>query len=438
MQADSHHTLPWQALLHTAGGIPWPALEQFAKTLVADPSVFRNLHELYHDFMSRPYRRSGYECLYVPAILALAAPRLGPYARRNIGEFLVEALLAAAGRDDQLMIDALRDACRAIPPADLPAEAPKDLAAEPARAPRQWLPAAWKRLGALYAGRGRAEGDPGGKRAVELARRFARSPAAGRLPAPLRRQAGRIAEALLDYAWGYESAPPERLDENALRDVLLEQFPRHLVGDRAFFEKVAPVTRALLGWLESEGILPGAAALAEAVGQWADRIVENAMDPAYWGLTKSLSMPGRQVAAHAAQGPGEPEVTPLTPSGETAGTYTSGLVGTPPAGAPADEFVQESPALSPGVPEADFLGQIQPLAPARPPGARPAGPPAGARPGPPPAPPRSRRVTTPSRLVPPEKVQPVDPIVRASPKVGRNDPCPCGSGKKYKKCCGRR
>jgi preprotein translocase subunit SecA len=25
-----------------------------------------------------------------------------------------------------------------------------------------------------------------------------------------------------------------------------------------------------------------------------------------------------------------------------------------------------------------------------------------------------------------------------SNKVGRNDPCPCGSGKKYKKCCGSR
>ncbi len=25
---------------------------------------------------------------------------------------------------------------------------------------------------------------------------------------------------------------------------------------------------------------------------------------------------------------------------------------------------------------------------------------------------------------------------RETPKVGRNDPCPCGSGKKYKKCCG--
>jgi SEC-C motif-containing protein len=28
-----------------------------------------------------------------------------------------------------------------------------------------------------------------------------------------------------------------------------------------------------------------------------------------------------------------------------------------------------------------------------------------------------------------------DPIVRG-PKTGRNDPCPCGSGKKFKKCCG--
>ena len=29
------------------------------------------------------------------------------------------------------------------------------------------------------------------------------------------------------------------------------------------------------------------------------------------------------------------------------------------------------------------------------------------------------------------------PIRRSIPKVGRNEPCPCGSGKKYKNCCGR-
>ncbi len=30
-----------------------------------------------------------------------------------------------------------------------------------------------------------------------------------------------------------------------------------------------------------------------------------------------------------------------------------------------------------------------------------------------------------------------EPIVNKGPKVGRNDPCPCGSNKKYKNCCGR-
>lgn len=31
---------------------------------------------------------------------------------------------------------------------------------------------------------------------------------------------------------------------------------------------------------------------------------------------------------------------------------------------------------------------------------------------------------------------PPHPIKRSTPKIGRNEPCPCGSGKKYKKCCG--
>ena len=31
---------------------------------------------------------------------------------------------------------------------------------------------------------------------------------------------------------------------------------------------------------------------------------------------------------------------------------------------------------------------------------------------------------------------PKQPVRRETPKVGRNKPCPCGSGKKFKKCCG--
>lgn len=32
---------------------------------------------------------------------------------------------------------------------------------------------------------------------------------------------------------------------------------------------------------------------------------------------------------------------------------------------------------------------------------------------------------------------PVEPIQRGEAKPKRNDPCPCGSGKKYKQCCGK-
>ncbi len=37
----------------------------------------------------------------------------------------------------------------------------------------------------------------------------------------------------------------------------------------------------------------------------------------------------------------------------------------------------------------------------------------------------------------PVRFRAVETIVRDTPKLGRNDPCSCGSGKKYKKCCGK-
>jgi preprotein translocase subunit SecA len=56
---------------------------------------------------------------------------------------------------------------------------------------------------------------------------------------------------------------------------------------------------------------------------------------------------------------------------------------------------------------------------------------------PPPAPePRPSALPDP-RMRPPPAAEPVAPYVREAPKVGRNDPCPCGSGKKFKQCHGR-
>jgi hypothetical protein len=48
---------------------------------------------------------------------------------------------------------------------------------------------------------------------------------------------------------------------------------------------------------------------------------------------------------------------------------------------------------------------------------------------------RLLRPLSPHALGPDEPTSRVQPVVRP-PKPGRNDPCPCGSGKKYKKCCG--
>jgi len=41
----------------------------------------------------------------------------------------------------------------------------------------------------------------------------------------------------------------------------------------------------------------------------------------------------------------------------------------------------------------------------------------------------------PSLLVSNNKPSPSTSFKRSGAKIGRNDPCPCGSGKKYKKCC---
>ena len=49
---------------------------------------------------------------------------------------------------------------------------------------------------------------------------------------------------------------------------------------------------------------------------------------------------------------------------------------------------------------------------------------------------RKRRELDQARMAGAGDQQPVQQVVRSGSKVGRNDPCPCGSGKKYKKCCG--
>jgi preprotein translocase subunit SecA len=49
---------------------------------------------------------------------------------------------------------------------------------------------------------------------------------------------------------------------------------------------------------------------------------------------------------------------------------------------------------------------------------------------------RKRRELEQARMAGAGDTQQVQQVVRGQEKVGRNDPCPCGSGKKFKKCHG--
>jgi preprotein translocase subunit SecA len=66
-----------------------------------------------------------------------------------------------------------------------------------------------------------------------------------------------------------------------------------------------------------------------------------------------------------------------------------------------------------------------------------AAPPLEPPPPPMPPPPPPGMSGSPSSRLPPPAAEPGATYVREQPKVGRNDPCPCGSGKKFKQCHGR-
>ena len=480
MPADEHPDLPWDALRQTEGEIPWTALEAFADALAAEPHLWETLCKSYEECIEEEQTSIPLAWAYVPAIVALAAPRLSEDVRRDVGAYLVEdlveacyeggdlaaeVLMAAAGccgpaivpkvldciedeypegdggwfylwslaslaakADDPALRDraaelAMRtlhdgvkgrlDLSTASPAARLAAAlrheaarpvikelrrkpitevfgktfqadldgALETLAGKPPEYPelweepvREWFGARWEMISRPADEEDadedeEADDEDREDRAIELANRFMDSGAAAALPEAVLEDAGFIVQSLVNYAWNYPGVEAEDLDEAALREVLLEVFPRKVSAEPMTFEHVAPVTQTFLRWLKAEGILKGnAEALAAAVGRWHDPIVRNAADPARWGMAKSMAM----TAKREGYDPTNPQDFDRFIAAFNAGAF----------GAPAPDETDEA--------DEAFL------------------------------------------------LPPIHPIVNEKPEVGRNDPCPCGSGKKYKKCCMRK
>ncbi len=117
---DKIAQLPWEALKHTEGDIPWSALYKFAAEVVIEPSVVDALIELYEQALESGYEHEHYEDFYVPAIFALAAPQLSDERRSEIGAFLVEKLAESGYEDDDVLMEVLAAACGSMGPVILP------------------------------------------------------------------------------------------------------------------------------------------------------------------------------------------------------------------------------------------------------------------------------------------------------------------------------
>jgi len=118
---DKLTQLPWEALKHTEGDIPWSALYKFAAAVVVDPFVEDALIELYEQALESGYDHEHYEEFYVPAIFALAAPQLSDERRSEVGNVLVEKLADAGHEDDDLLMEVLTAACGSMGSVILPA-----------------------------------------------------------------------------------------------------------------------------------------------------------------------------------------------------------------------------------------------------------------------------------------------------------------------------
>ncbi len=464
--------LLWQQVQHTEGEIPWSVLDEFAEILAGEPVIWKSLAKRYNELALFREGYFGFEQLYIPAIFTKAAPNFNEEMKLEIAPFLVEKLCEAGFDDDDMLLEVFSAACGSVGALIIPtvidflykeenthgawvflwallrlakeADEPTrkkvidvsvkfleqaecgeislsdaDFAAdvithlecteylgllkrllkkskntmsygeykeavrilsgkqipynltemweEPVE---EWLPVRWKRYKDWYGNYKSTEiededFDIQHYQRDKLLWRFVRSVDVSMLSKSCYENAGFISGALFDYLQTYGAADIKEINENILRKVLLEIFPRKVTGDRELFETVAPIVSALLIWLESQGILSDGPQLAAKVSGWSDEIISESMDPANWGMGKSFAMKAEADGV---------DITDQELVQQYINQYNLEMLNQ----RAFNEFLPEGQSYD---------------------------------------------------------IEPPMPISEVPAKIGRNEPCPCGSGKKYKKCC---
>jgi len=182
-----------------------------------------------------------------------------------------------------------------------------------------------------------------------------------------------------EYMYSYEGLTPEEWDEGGLEECCLYTLPRKISAEESYFRAIAPVLSAFFSFLGEKELLKSesAANLARRVKEIDKQIIKNAADPRNWGPAKSFVMAAMRAGVDVMN---QKEM---------------------------DQFmVLYNLALREGVDVTNEREMTKFMA------------------------------ERPASLDDLENESAKKPEHKRK-KVGRNDPCPCGSGKKYKKCCGR-
>jgi len=177
--------------------------------------------------------------------------------------------------------------------------------------------------------------------------------------------------------YSYHGLSPEEWDEDGLEECCLDTMPRKVSADESYFKSIAPVLSAFFAFVAEKGLLRNVSNLAKRVKEIEGQIIENASDPERWGPAKSFVMAAKAAGVDITN---ETEMQNFMPIYNlTRLALMEGIDLTDEK--EREKFFSEKRRNS----EADSSSAKQ-----------------------------SKRK-----------------------KIGRNDPCPCGSGNKYKKCCGR-
>ena len=118
---DELHSLPWDRIEHTQDEIPWPAMRTFANALATNRELVPRLIEIYDRAYEAALEETGCADFYVAGIFVLAAPHLDDEMRREIGSLLIERLVRAGQDDADTSLEVMLAAAGSMGPVILPA-----------------------------------------------------------------------------------------------------------------------------------------------------------------------------------------------------------------------------------------------------------------------------------------------------------------------------